>query len=86
MSPAMRQGVTRLGEIGYIAKGVAFAIVGILLLDAAIADRATRSRGLDGALHTLAQQQYGGPLLDIVAIGLAAFGVYCFFQTKYRKV
>jgi hypothetical protein len=86
MTPAMRQGVTRLGEIGYIAKGIAFTIVGILLLDAAIADTATRSRGLDGALHTLAQQQYGGPLLDIVAIGLAAFGVYCFFQAKYRKV
>jgi hypothetical protein len=86
MKPTIRQGVTRLGQVGYIAKGVAFAIVGVLLFDAAIADTATRSRGLDGALRTLAQQPYGGLLLDIVAVGLAAFGVYCFFQAKYRKV
>lgn len=86
MTPSIRQGVTRLGQVGYIAKGVAFAIVGVLLGDAAIADTATRSRGLDGALRTLAQQSYGGVLLDVVAVGLAAFGVYCFFQAKYRKV
>jgi hypothetical protein len=86
MTPTIRRGVTRLGQVGYIAKGIAFAIVGVLLFDAAIADSATRSRGLDGALRTLAKQPYGGVLLDIVAIGLAAFGVYCFFQAKYRKV
>jgi Domain of Unknown Function (DUF1206) len=86
MTPSIRQGITRLGQVGYIAKGVAFAIVGVLLFDAAIADTATRSRGLDGALRTLAQQSYGGVLLDVVAVGLAAFGVYCFFQAKYRKV
>jgi hypothetical protein len=86
MKPSVRQGVTRLGQVGYIAKGVAFAIVGVLLFVAAFTDSATRSRGLDGALRTLAQQPYGGPLLDVVAVGLAAFGVYCFFQAKYRKV
>lgn len=86
MTFRIRHGVTRLGQVGYLAKGVAFAIVGVLLVDAAIADTATRSRGLDGALRTLAQQPYGGVLLDIVAVGLAAFGVYCFFQAKYRKV
>ncbi len=86
MTPTIRHGVTRLGQVGYIAKGIAFAVVGLLLCDAAIADSATRSRGLDGALRTLAQQPYGGVLLDVVAVGVAAFGVYCFFQAKYRKV
>jgi hypothetical protein len=86
MTPAVRRGVIGLGQVGYIAKGAAFAIVGALLFDAALADNANRSRGLDGALRTLAGQPFGGVLLAIVAAGFAAFGVYCFFQAKYRKV
>ena len=38
------------------------------------------------ALHTLRDQPYGPFLLTLVALGIAAFGVYCFVQSKYRKV
>jgi Domain of Unknown Function (DUF1206) len=82
----VRQTVVRLGQVGYIAKGVAFAIVGALLFDAAISDQAARSRGLDGALRTLAGEPFGVALLIIVAIGFIAFGVYCFAQSRYRKI
>ena len=63
---SVRQGVVRLGQVGYIARGVAFGIV--------------------GALRELAGKPLGGVLLTVVAIGFAAFGVYCFFQAKYRKI
>jgi Domain of Unknown Function (DUF1206) len=81
-----RQSVLRLGQVGYIAKGVAFAIVGVLLFDSAISDQPSRSKGLDGALRTLAGEPFGIVLLVIVAIGFAAFGVYCFAQSRYRKI
>jgi hypothetical protein len=57
-----------------------------LLFDAAISDQAARSKGLDGALRTLASQPLGTALLVIVAVGFAAFGVYCFAQSRYRKI
>ena len=82
----VRQTVVRLGQVGYIAKGVAFGIVGALLFDAAISDQAARSRGLDGALRTLAGQPFGTALLVIVAIGFIAFGTYCFAQSRYRRI
>jgi hypothetical protein len=85
-SRTTRQSVLRLGQVGYIAKGVAFAIVGVLLFDSAISDQSSRSKGLDGALRTLAGEPLGQVLLVIVAIGFAAFGVYCFAQSKYRKI
>ncbi|MEE3920747.1 DUF1206 domain-containing protein [Micromonospora sp. BRA006-A] len=31
-------------------------------------------------------QSYGPWLLALMALGIAAFGVYCFFQSRYRKV
>ncbi len=86
MSPATRQTTRRLGQFGYIAKGVAFAIVGLLLADAALTHNPAKSRGLDAALRTLIAQPLGKYLLILVAIGFAAFGIYCFFQARYRKV
>jgi hypothetical protein len=86
VAPQTRRQVLRLGQFGYIARGVAFGIVGLLLMRGALAANAARSGGLDGALRTLAAQPAGTVLLAAVAIGFAAFGVYCFFQARYRKV
>ena len=45
-----------------------------------------KARGLDARAAALAGQSYGPWLLGLVALGIAAFGVYCFFQARYRKV
>jgi Domain of Unknown Function (DUF1206) len=81
-----RKSVLTLGQLGYTAKGIAFGIVGAILFHAAISDSATRSKGLDGALRTLAGEPFGTFLLIVVAIGFAAYGIYCFAQSKYRKI
>ncbi|HEX6500101.1 MAG TPA: DUF1206 domain-containing protein [Micromonosporaceae bacterium] len=86
MNEEMRAATRWLGGFGYAAKGSAYAIVGILLIVAAVTYDASKSRGLDAALHTLARQPFGGVLVAIVALGFAAFGVYCFAQARYRKV
>jgi hypothetical protein len=86
MSPSVRRAVRRLGQVGYLAKGVAFGVVGLLLTNAAVAQNAAKSRGLDAALRTVAAQPFGRFLLLVVAAGFAAFGVYCFFQARYRKM
>ena len=86
MSEAARVGARRAGQIGYIAKGIAVGIVGLLLLDAALTKDASKSRGLDAALRTVLQEPFGRLLLLAVAVGFAAAGVYCFVQARYRKV
>jgi hypothetical protein len=86
MAPSVHKTVRRLGVAGYAAKGVAFGIVGVLIVAAAVTYDPKKASGLDGALKTLAGHSYGPWLLGLVALGIAAFGVYCFFQTRYRKV
>jgi hypothetical protein len=86
MSQRIRQLARRLGQVGYVAKGVAFTIVGLLLLDAALTHNPAKSRGLDAALRALAHQPFGVFLLIAVGSGFAAFGLYCFIQSRYRKV
>ncbi|PRY55658.1 uncharacterized protein DUF1206 [Knoellia remsis] len=74
------------GRIGYVAKGVAFVIVGGLFGVAALQQQPEEARGLDGALKTLGEQPFGSVLLTLIALGLAAFGVYCFAHAKHVKL
>jgi hypothetical protein len=86
MSLRLRQLSRRLGMAGYTAKGVAFAITGGLIVAAAVTYDPDKARGLDAALRTLRDQSYGQVLLALMALGIAAFGVFCFAQARYRKV
>jgi len=86
MSPQTRKLTMRLGTAGYAAKGVAYGIAGVLFVVAAATYDPEKARGLDAALEALRGQAYGAVLLTLMALGIAAFGVFCFFQSKYRKV
>ena len=74
------------GRIGYIAKGVALVIVGFFFLVAAWQADPEKAQGLDGALKTLKDQPFGPFLLTLVAVGIAAYGVYSFARSRYARV
>ena len=74
------------GRAGYVAKGVALVVVGFLFLVAAIRKAPSEATGLDGALRTLREAPAGPIVLTLVAVGLAAFGVYCGARARYARV
>ncbi|MFU8875166.1 DUF1206 domain-containing protein [Micromonospora sp. SL4-19] len=86
MTPRTRTLARRLGMAGYVARGVVFAVAGLLIVVAAVRYDPEKARGLDAALRTLRDQSYGAALLTVMALGIAAFGVYCFLQSRYRRV
>lgn len=86
MSPAAREGVARLGQVGYIAKGVAFGVVGGLLSYATLTFDRQQAQGLDGALQTILAQPFGKFLLTAVALGFVAFGLFAMLQARYRRM
>jgi Domain of Unknown Function (DUF1206) len=71
------------GKIGYIAKGVAIAIVGGLFCYAAITHDAKESGGLDQALQTVLEQPFGQLLLIAIAAGIACYGLFCFARARH---
>jgi Domain of Unknown Function (DUF1206) len=78
-------GVRRLGTVGYCAKGVALTIIGGLFVWAAVTYDPEKAGGMDAALGTIRAQPFGAVLLMIMAIGLACFGVYCFFWARMAR-
>ncbi len=71
------------GKVGYLAKAVALAIVGVLFLYAAFTHDAQKSGGLDVALHKVLQQPYGAPVLVVIALGFGCYGLFCFAWARH---
>jgi hypothetical protein len=80
------QWVVYAGRFGYMAKGVALAVVGFLFVLAGLHTEADEATGLDGALHRLKDAPYGVVLLVVVALGFVSFAVYSFARARYAKV
>lgn len=86
MAQNERSWATRLGRLGYAARGVVFIVIGFFLIQAARFSNPNEAKGFGGALAALAGQPYGPWILGLVAIGLLAYGIYTFVEAKYRRI
>lgn len=78
--------VTMLGSMGYIAKGIALGVLGILVVIATVTNNPEESSGLDGALKSLQEQPFGVYILGAVALGLIAYGVFMIVRSRYQRM
>ena len=86
MGPRVRSWATGLGVAGNGAGGIVLALVGVFLVQAAAANNAGASKGLDQTLRTVAVEPFGEALLLAIAVGLAAYGLYSFVEARFRRV
>jgi hypothetical protein len=86
MNAKTRRVVRWLGTVGTVARGLVFALAGILVIDAAVTHSASKSGGIDKALLTLRNQPFGEALLIVAALGLVVFGIYGLCEARWRKV
>ena len=86
MSEGILKAFTALGRVGLVSRAVAFGLIGIFVLKAAIDYTPKDAVGIDGALARLTQESYGTTVLSVVAAGLIAFGIYSVADARYRKI
>jgi hypothetical protein len=85
-SVTMRKAVTRLGQIGGVARGAVFVTIGIFLAIAAIDAKPGQAKGIDSGLLLFAHTPLGPWLLVLVAIGLIMFGAFSCCEARWRQV
>ncbi len=78
--------VTVLGVVGYVGKGVAVVVVGVLIGVAGLRSDPDQATGLDGAFDALRSMPGGVFVLVAVGIGFLAYGVYSFFRARYARL
>lgn len=75
--------VVAAGLFGFVARGLVYALVGVLFFVAAWTHDVNRSTGIDGALHVLQGWPGGAVLLGVLSAGLVAFGVYLMTRARH---
>ena len=86
LGPGARSAVINLGKVGYIARGIVFALAGLLVVVAAVTFDPDKARGMDTALRQVGAQPFGPWLLSLMALGLMCFGAYSFAESRYRRL
>ncbi|VEP16655.1 conserved membrane hypothetical protein [Hyella patelloides LEGE 07179] len=76
---------TRIGKLGVSARGVAFILTGIFLIQAAIYGNSELAGGLQNAFRVLATKPMGWLWLSLIGLGLICYGLYMFVAAGYRR-
>ena len=76
---------TRMGKLGVAARGVAFVLTGIFLVEAALSGNSQLAGGLQNAFRVLATKPIGWLWLGLIGIGLICYGLYMFVAARYRR-
>ena len=84
--PRQAKIITVTGVVGYVAKGLVLAALGLLFIVATLQHDPEDSTGIDGALRAVRDQPFGVPALAAIGIGLIAYGVYLLFRARYDKM
>jgi len=82
----LSKAVRTVGTIGYVAKGVALGVVGVLFTYAAFTADPDKAKGLDGAVESLLGAPGGPVIVILVGIGFAAYGLYSFARARYARM
>ncbi|MDN5749742.1 MAG: DUF1206 domain-containing protein [Pseudonocardia sp.] len=85
LGPVARAAIEWLGIAGHLSRALALAMVGVLAGRAALMSDPTRAGGIDAALHALGSTVLGTSVLVVVAVGIAAFGLFCLADAATRR-
>ncbi|WP_368496273.1 DUF1206 domain-containing protein [Herbiconiux sp. A18JL235] len=75
-----------MGVVGYVAKGIAVGVMGILFVVAAVKVDPENATGLDGALKSLVELPFGVVILVAVGVGLIAYGLYTVVRARFARL
>jgi hypothetical protein len=78
--------VITLGRMGFCARAVLIALVGLFLVQAAVHSEPDNAGGMAKALATLMEQPFGPWLLGATAAGLIAHGLFTWALMRYRDL
>jgi len=85
-SPKWRRRLSHLARAGYVARGLAYLPLALLVGLAGWHARAAEVTGMAGAFEALRNQPGGPVLLALCAAGLIAFGGFAFIEARFRRI
>lgn len=78
--------VTVLAVVGYVGKGLAVVVVGVLIAVAGFRSDPGHATGLDGAFDAVRELPAGSVLLVAIGVAFLAYGVWSFFRARFARL
>lgn len=85
-SESLCRKVAPLARWGYVARGLAYLPLGVIVVLAGLHARASEVTSLGAALEAVERQPAGPWALTAMATGLMAFGVFSFIEARWRRI
>lgn len=82
----LRRPVLAVGTVGLVGRGAAVALLGGLVIRAAVRFDPAQAKGLDAVVQTVAGQPYGQALLVSAGIGMLAFALWSFAEAAWADL
>ncbi len=86
MTESERKIVIGLGRFGMAARGVAFLVIGWLLVQAGIHTNGAYAKGFGGAFLFLLAQPFGQLLVSVIALGFISLGLHSFGCARWVRL
>lgn len=77
--------IRKAGILGYISRGLVFAVISFFLIKVIIKHNANEYKGTEGALAYFLSFGYGNLLLGGVALGLTAYGIFHIMVARHAN-
>jgi hypothetical protein len=81
---SVQEVVEKAGKIGYTARGIIMGIIAFFFFRAAWQYNASSAGGTKEAFGLLQDSTYGTIILAVVALGIAAYGVFMIIKARYK--
>jgi hypothetical protein len=86
MSLAEKRAADAVGRLGFISRGVVFALMGWFIFLAARQHDAHQAKGFSGTFAYLLTQPFGRLLLGLIAVGFIALGLHSLALARYIRL
>jgi hypothetical protein len=78
--------VETVGVVGHVAKGAALAVLGVLIVVAAVTADPDKAEGLDAAFQAIARVPFGEVLVVLIGAGFIFYGAYSGFRARFARL
>jgi len=85
MPQGLEAWATRLGKVGIAARGIAFVLIGVFLVRAALLLNLDLAGGLGSMLDILERQPLRPLWLGLIAFGFIAYAIYMLLAAYFRR-
>lgn len=86
VGPIRHEWIITLGRIGWIGRGIVMALIGWLLVRAAVRFDSQEAKGFDGALREATESTGGIALVWIAAVAIVMYGLFCVISAPRQRL